>query len=255
MPNTYVNKVITGAGNTLIDLSQDTVTSASHIIGGRVGHLADGSSVSGTGSKTVTYSLSNGVSTNVSPDSIITGEGLCLRLIAPSGYDLSNISVTMGGVDITSSVFAFDTKEEPTLTAKSITANGTYTASSDSADGYSSVTVNVSGGVETLTILPEQSVTATTPDSSGYYINISVTESLIDGENYIVTMDGEAYLCYAHNKYGGADIYMGDDNNIWGAPSQAQYPFLVATFGNGVTVWGVPDTSAHTVKIEKVISI
>ncbi len=34
----------------------------------------------------------------------------------------------------------------PTLTTKSITANGTYDASSDNADGYSSVTVNVSGG-------------------------------------------------------------------------------------------------------------
>lgn len=32
------------------------------------------------------------------------------------------------------------------LIAKSITANGTYNASSDNADGYSSVTVNVSGG-------------------------------------------------------------------------------------------------------------
>lgn len=34
----------------------------------------------------------------------------------------------------------------PTLISKSITANGTYNASADSADGYSSVTVNVSGG-------------------------------------------------------------------------------------------------------------
>lgn len=33
-----------------------------------------------------------------------------------------------------------------TLITKSITQNGTYAASSDSADGYSSVTVNVSGG-------------------------------------------------------------------------------------------------------------
>lgn len=33
-----------------------------------------------------------------------------------------------------------------TLTTKSITANGTYNASQDGADGYSSVTVNVSGG-------------------------------------------------------------------------------------------------------------
>lgn len=34
----------------------------------------------------------------------------------------------------------------PSLITKSITANGTYNASSDNADGYSSVTVNVSGG-------------------------------------------------------------------------------------------------------------
>jgi hypothetical protein len=34
----------------------------------------------------------------------------------------------------------------PTLVSKSVTANGTYNASSDNADGYSSVTVNVSGG-------------------------------------------------------------------------------------------------------------
>ena len=34
---------------------------------------------------------------------------------------------------------------EPTLKTKSITANGTYTASSDNADGYSIVDVNVSG--------------------------------------------------------------------------------------------------------------
>ena len=38
----------------------------------------------------------------------------------------------------------------PTLITKSITANGTYNASSDNADGYSSVTVNVSGGGATL---------------------------------------------------------------------------------------------------------
>lgn len=37
-----------------------------------------------------------------------------------------------------------------TLTTKTITVNGTYNASSDNADGYSSVTVNVSGGSTTL---------------------------------------------------------------------------------------------------------
>ena len=38
------------------------------------------------------------------------------------------------------------TEAAPTLIEKSITENGVYNASSDSADGYSKVTVNVSGG-------------------------------------------------------------------------------------------------------------
>lgn len=42
------------------------------------------------------------------------------------------------------------TAVEKTLTTKSITANGTYNASSDNADGYSSVTVNVSGGASNI---------------------------------------------------------------------------------------------------------
>lgn len=47
MPTIY-NKVTAG-GQTLIDLSQDTVTSAAHIVTGHTGHLADGTQVAGTG--------------------------------------------------------------------------------------------------------------------------------------------------------------------------------------------------------------
>lgn len=58
-----------------------------------------------------------------------------------------------------------------TLTTKSITSNGTYNASSDNADGYSSVTVNVSGGGGTYqaktNINPTTSSQTITPDS-GY---------------------------------------------------------------------------------------
>ena len=37
-----------------------------------------------------------------------------------------------------------------TLITKTITANGTYTATDDNADGYSAVTVNVGGSIPTL---------------------------------------------------------------------------------------------------------
>lgn len=42
------NKVVLSNGTALIDLSQDTVTSAGDIASGKTGHLADGTSVTGT---------------------------------------------------------------------------------------------------------------------------------------------------------------------------------------------------------------
>lgn len=53
---------------------------------------------------------------------------------------------------------------EPVLIEKTITQNGTYAASSDSADGYSSVTVSVSGGTpRTSTDLTVSGATVTAP--------------------------------------------------------------------------------------------
>ena len=54
-----------------------------------------------------------------------------------ANYASANVNVPTGG-------------SEPSLGTKSITANGTYTASDDSLDGYSEVTVNVpsSGSVD-----------------------------------------------------------------------------------------------------------
>lgn len=55
----------------------------------------------------------------------------------PATQNLTNLATAIGTISGGST---------PTLITKSITANGTYNASSDNADGYSSVTVNVSGG-------------------------------------------------------------------------------------------------------------
>lgn len=57
MSNTIYNK-ITINNDTLIDLSQDTVTSATHIVSGHVGHLADGTQVTGTAEDVFIITLS-----------------------------------------------------------------------------------------------------------------------------------------------------------------------------------------------------
>lgn len=254
-----INKVKYG-NQTLIDLSTDTVSSAEHILLGKVGHLRDGTVVTGTASggdqhgtiwqdgqgnvhlddesgialqsKTVTptesqqiveagegYYALDTVTVNAI-DSSYVGSGVSRRsssdltvsgatVTAPAGYysaqasksvatgtagtptatkgTVSNHAVTVTpsvtnttgyitggtktgtGVSVSASELVSGTKSitangtgidvtnyasvdvtvpssTPTLITKNITANGTYNASSDSADGYSSVTVNVSGG-------------------------------------------------------------------------------------------------------------
>ena len=111
MPNSYVNKVQfvrNGTAETLIDLTADTVTAAT-LMSGYTAHDASGAPITGTAS-------GGGGTGGVTQDQ--------------DGY----------------LVLDDDPPAGPTLITKSITQNGTYSASSDSADGYSSVTVNVSGG-------------------------------------------------------------------------------------------------------------
>ena len=58
--------------------------------------------------RSVTYSLSGGATVSVNPSNAIAGQGFSVKLKAPAGYTLSNVSVTMGGVDITSTAFTPD---------------------------------------------------------------------------------------------------------------------------------------------------
>ena len=87
-----------------------------------------------------TYSVSKTLTnvTSSNDDSkVIAGGSFYADLTPTSGYAITNITVTMGGVDITDQVF------KPGLGAKAITANGSYSASADSLGGFSAVSVNV----------------------------------------------------------------------------------------------------------------
>lgn len=56
------------------------------------------------------------------------------------------LPATQNSANLATAIGSIPSGSTPTLITKTITQNGTYNASSDNADGYSSVTVNVSGG-------------------------------------------------------------------------------------------------------------
>ena len=136
--NQYVNKVVYGS-TTLIDIS-DTTAIASDVAQGRYFYTANGQKVQGT---------------STGGDIVVT--------------DVAN-ATGMGAVVTADSV--------DTLITKNITQNGTYTASSDNADGYSSVTVSVSGGGATQHTIHLEFSDSTDTDIPVYY-NDSVLGTII----------------------------------------------------------------------------
>jgi len=151
--------------------------------------------------------------------------------------------------------------DDATLITKTITANGTYSAEDDNADGYSEVTVSVpTGGGITTEILMDDTITATGQDTNGYvmwlktqYIDyMSVT--LVDDANYIVTIDGTPYFCHA-NTTSDDNIFCGDTEIAWGTPSNSIYPFAIGSYPNGNVQWLIGDNQSHAVKIERILSI
>ena len=82
----------------------------------------------------ITGSTINGTGVSVSASELVSGT----KSISANGTNIDVTNYASVDVAVPSS--------SPTLITKNITQNGTYNASSDSADGYSSVTVNVSGG-------------------------------------------------------------------------------------------------------------
>lgn len=85
------------------------------------------------------------------------------------------------------------------LIAKSITSNGTYSASSDNADGYSSVTVNVSGGgsptLQSKTATPTTSQQTIQPDNgydglSQVTVNAIPSQYIVPSGNKAITANG-----------------------------------------------------------------
>lgn len=191
MPN--INKVVFGS-QTLIDLSTTTLSQASQLANGVTAYDRSGNVITGTSSGggsdpyvlvTGEYDANGGkivhitgaVNETITADS---GGGDIDAMSATVLLDLSND--TVDPAHLISGYTAHNSMGEPitgtsspgtaALGEKTITANGTYNASSDSLDGYSSVTVNVPSSepdlqTKSVTITPttSQQTQTVSPDS------------------------------------------------------------------------------------------
>lgn len=133
-----------------------------------------------------------------------------------------------------------------TLITKNITANGTYNASSDNADGYSSVTVSVSGGgglvYETGTWTPSEDVatyvisfanTHTEPpffyivsDATGSYSNATNTGYatwFVDWHHLFGEAIYETASSLKYSEY--RSRYKGSSDSISGGGAMLNYPY------------------------------
>ena len=152
--STYVGSGITQRDDSDLSVSGATVTVPSgYYADNETATVASGSAGTPTASKGTVSNHQVSITPSVTNTTgYISGGTINGTAVSVSASELvsgtKSISANGTGIDVTNyaSVDVAVPTGSATLITKNITANGTYNASSDSADGYSSVTVNVSGG-------------------------------------------------------------------------------------------------------------
>lgn len=201
MPN--INKVVFG-NQTLIDLSTTTLSQASQLANGVTAYDRAGNVITGTASGggsnpyalvTGEYDINGGKIVHITGavDETITADSGGGDIDAMSATVLLDLSDdTVDAAHLISGYTAHNSMgQQITGTAspgtavlgeKTITANGTYNASADSLDGYSSVTVNVpTGTTPTGTKTISISSNGTTTEDVTNYASAEITVNVPTG--------------------------------------------------------------------------
>ena len=142
-----------------------------------------------------------------------------------------------------------------TLITKTITANGTYSASDDNADGYSEVTVNLPVTWETKT---DQDITISF-DGTYNYSFWTYTEPLQANETYRITWgeNGTQYICQTVAAPSGTyDGYFLGNASIVNLGENTGEPFLLyRNSSTRMVVTTTQSTGSWHVKVEKQVQI
>ena len=104
------------------------------------------------------------------------------------------------------------------------------------------------GGGDTYTrtvVIPQQTVSGNRTPA------LTHTGALVDGEYYIVTLDGTEYTCTGRAQWSNAAVTIGDLNFYYSVPNEYDYPFAVGyETGTDATDCALLDTNSHTIKVE-----
>lgn len=233
----------------------------------------------------VTYNLTSGVSASVTPSKVVAGQGFSLKLTAPTGYALSGVTITMGGVDITSQVFTPDESGgSPSATQHSIyfeftdSTNTTITGYWDDSFISNAITATTptTYGSKTVSLAQLDGVTwydmtsgwelvhegrYTPMDDYGYYIWIPAMASIIPtvGSEWRITIDSTSYECTAKQITGFGDavngVIIGNQKYIGQTDDGSGVPFCFYNYNNqawsGDTSLDVMTLTEHYIKIER----
>lgn len=249
--------------------------------------ITGGGTATFSDTRSVTYNLTGGASASVTPSEAVTGQGFSVKLKAPSGYNLSNVTVTMGGVDITSQVFEYDETGGGTSATEhdiyfefSDSTNTTITAYYDStfiSDAITATTPTTYGG-KTVTLAQLDGVAwyeydpseswETLYDGTIYYepdtpypycwISELGSVTIPIGSVWRITFDNVEYRCtVTQTSSGNADSgLIGNPLYDSGADDGSGVPF--AFYQNPWGAWSgmanVAGNTNHPVKIERLVT-
>lgn len=257
MPNPYVNKVVTSNGNTLVDLSQDTVTEASHIMAGRVGHLASGAQVTGTGQ--------GGSSATLVSKNIIANGTYDPANDNADGYSSVTVNVQSGG-SATQHVIHFEFTDN-TNTDVSVyynDANFSSVITSSRPTTYNSKTVETAqlDGVQWYirevweTVYDDDTVNANADDPYALFWISSLADVIIPaGTVWRITLNGTAYRCTATFVSSLNTAVIGASDGVTEEEWTNEIPFRFYNAGWGA--W-IGDTNlgagTHQLKVERLVT-
>lgn len=148
------------------------------------------------------------------------------KQVSSSGATLITKTITINGTydadDDSADGFSSVTVNVPSanLTTKTITTNGTYRASTDNVDGYSEITVNVSGGGggSSGNDSYETVFFGTVVTYANRLFNISELADYYpaEGETYRITIDGDESICETVYYTDGSQWMIGNTDVVSG---------------------------------------